>query len=856
MSRGTWQGVLAVAAFVAMCGAAAVTLTSNHAKAPVTQAVLTVAVCAVFVGTGLLALRRDPYERFGLLLVGVGVCSLLGPLHDAYGAFLYAVGVLTANLVFAVLAHALLAFPEGRLQPPFARTLVLAAYVDVLVLQAVAVVVDPLTRYHSAHPRNLLLIASHPDLATVLEELEGAIAIGIAVAVCVLLVRRVRGATPAARRQLAPVLASGSAGLCMLGIGLLLAPESADAAIVGIGLGLLAALALPVSFLVLMAQGRMSRLAVGELLVELGGGSAQPGLQAALRRALGDPSLELARRTASGRYVCGDGFPITLPGQGEGRVATAIDHRDEQIGVLVHDRTLCRRPELLEAVTAAAGFALANERALETIRLVEHRSRAILDAIPDPMIRVARDGTYLDVRAEDTSLLLRPPGELIGRNIRDFLPADVAEPVFDCIESALESGSVSAVEYELDVGGRRHRMESRMMPSGAGEVVTIVRDFTEQRRAQLELHRLADEQAALRRVATLVAGDADADEVFQAVTAEACGLLGLHSALLLRYEGPALGMIVGKYGDPADDFLLGADLPLSDGAALTVQRTGAPTLVDYAELEGDLAARMRDRGYRSSIAVPINVSGETWGALVAAFREDEGPPSETVSRLEAFAELVALAVASAHARERLAASRLRIIEAGDAERRRIERNLHDGAQQRLVALSVGLRLIDAKIRDAPAEAGKLVEDASRELSAAIGELRELAQGIHPAVLTDRGLDEALEVLAARTPLPVDLEVRLAERLPPSVEAAAYYVVSESLANVVKHARATAARVRVVRFDGHAMVEVGDDGAGGADPDRGSGLCGLRDRVETLSGHLEIESARGCGTHVRALVPLP
>jgi len=206
--------------------------------------------------------------------------------------------------------------------------------------------------------------------------------------------------------------------------------------------------------------------------------------------------------------------------------------------------------------------------------------------------------------------------------------------------------------------------------------------------------------------------------------------------------------------------------------------------------------------------------------------------------------------------EEIRASRTRIIEAGDAERRRIERNLHDGAQQHLVALSVGLRLLDARIRDAPGEAAELVQYASQELSAAISELRELAQGIHPAVLTDRGLAEALDVLAARTPLPVDIDVRLAQRLPPSVEAAAYYVVSESLANVVKHASAATASVVVDRRDGEAVVDVTDDGAGGADPDRGSGLCGLRDRVETLSGQLQIESPPGQGTHIRAIVPLP
>jgi len=252
--------------------------------------------------------------------------------------------------------------------------------------------------------------------------------------------------------------------------------------------------------------------------------------------------------------------------------------------------------------------------------------------------------------------------------------------------------------------------------------------------------------------------------------------------------------------------------------------------------------------------VPINVGGVTWGALVAALREDETIPVETERRLEAFAELVALAVASAQARDELAASRLRIIEASDAERRRLERNLHDGAQQRLVALSVGLGLARRRVRECPEEAEQLLSIAADELTAALTELRELAQGIHPAVLTERGLETALEVLAARTPIPVELDVSVPERLPEPVEAAAYYVASEALANVVKHAQAQAAGVRVEHEGGQAVIEVEDDGVGGANPD-GSGLCGLRDRVETLNGRLHIQSLPGVGTVVRAELPV-
>jgi signal transduction histidine kinase len=223
--------------------------------------------------------------------------------------------------------------------------------------------------------------------------------------------------------------------------------------------------------------------------------------------------------------------------------------------------------------------------------------------------------------------------------------------------------------------------------------------------------------------------------------------------------------------------------------------------------------------------------------------------------MQAFAELVALAVASAQAREELEASRLRIVEASDTERRRLERNLHDGAQQRLVAMAVGLRLAQAKLRSSPDDAEKLLRTLSEELGEALTELRELAQGIHPAVLSERGLGPALEVLAARGPLVVDLVADLPERLPEPVETAAYYIVSEALANVVKHAGACSSAVRVEREDGQLLVEIADDGAGGADAERGSGLRGLRDRVEALDGELSVESPSGRGTVVRAALPV-
>jgi len=204
--------------------------------------------------------------------------------------------------------------------------------------------------------------------------------------------------------------------------------------------------------------------------------------------------------------------------------------------------------------------------------------------------------------------------------------------------------------------------------------------------------------------------------------------------------------------------------------------------------------------------------------------------------------------------QELQASRARIVAAGDEERRRLERNLHDGAQQRLVSLSLSLRLAQTQLQKNPEVAEQLLDSAREELSQALEELRELARGIHPAILTDRGLDAALEALASRVPLPVEIE-RSETSLPPPVEAAAYYVVSESLANVAKYAQASFVRVKVAQLNGAAYVEVSDDGVGGADPAQGSGLRGLADRVGALNGTLEVESRPGEGTTIRAEIPL-
>ncbi|MGH2802353.1 MAG: GAF domain-containing sensor histidine kinase, partial [Thermoleophilaceae bacterium] len=368
---------------------------------------------------------------------------------------------------------------------------------------------------------------------------------------------------------------------------------------------------------------------------------------------------------------------------------------------------------------------------------------------------------------------------------------------------------------------------------------------------------LAAEQAALRRVATLVAGNAEPSEVFTRVCAELGAVLGIESTNLTRFEGGTQNVLAGWSVHGAPVFPVGEGVPLDGNAAVAkLSRSGRPERVDdYGGLEGELPERIRRAGIASAVAVPITVAGRLWGAVVASSGRPHGFPADTEERVAGFAELVADAVANADAREQLAASRARIVEVEDAERRRLERNLHDGAQQRLVALALDLRSVEGSIDENPAAAKRLLAYAREELGQALEELRELARGIHPGILNTRGLGCALASLAARAPVPVQVTALPRERLPEPVEAAAYYLVSEALTNVAKHARATEVVVSVTRTADNAQVEIRDDGVGGAALSNGSGLRGLADRVEALGGTLEVSSHPEDGTRLLALIPL-
>ena len=376
--------------------------------------------------------------------------------------------------------------------------------------------------------------------------------------------------------------------------------------------------------------------------------------------------------------------------------------------------------------------------------------------------------------------------------------------------------------------------------------------------AREELRSFADEQAALRRVAVLVAYGASPEEVFAAVAEEAAQVLGAAVTTLARYEQDGTETVVGTWSGTPDAGASPVDTRKALGGrnvSTLVAETGqAARIDDYTDFSGEVGKISNEMGTRAAVGVPVSVEGRLWGVMIVS-SPAEPLPTGTERRLAAFTELVAAAIADAEAQAALAASRARIVAAADAARRRIERDLHDGAQQRLVSLALQLRAAQAA---APREAGELasrLDGAVAEVTGVLDELGEIARGIHPAVLTNGGLRPALKVLARRSAVPVGLDVQVTGRLPESAEIATYYAVAEALTNTAKHANASSIDVRVESGAGVVRVRVRDDGRGGAHFGGGSGLAGLQDRVEALGGRLSLDSPPGVGTTLDIVLPL-
>jgi PAS domain S-box-containing protein len=443
-------------------------------------------------------------------------------------------------------------------------------------------------------------------------------------------------------------------------------------------------------------------------------------------------------------------------------------------------------------------------------------ARALVAAIPDPIFRIGTDGVYRGFKVDSERDLLTSPDDVIGRTVHERLPADIAEAVLAAGRRAVAEGELQHIEYSLAVGEEIRDYEGRLVACGPDEFVFIVRDFTAQRRQARELERERDFSYAVVR----------STPSFLALVDDEGTLLGVNRALE-KAGGFAEATWLGKAF--WELFIAPEDVPRAQEDFARLRVDEPPGVVEYEHVAAD--------GERIVV---------DWTATVVHDAQD---------RLRYL--LCGLDVtARKRVEDEIRRSRARIISASDTERKRLERNLHDGAQQHLVSVShavhLGLRLLD----EDPKRAEEHFQRALVELNAAHEELRELARGLHPQILTVQGLAVAVRSLARRAPIPVTVITRDdTQRWSPLVESAAYYVVAEALTNVLKYSEATSATVRVLTRDDRLTVEISDDGRGGALPANGSGLGGLRDRVEALDGIFEVDSPPGRGTCVRAELPL-
>ena len=374
-----------------------------------------------------------------------------------------------------------------------------------------------------------------------------------------------------------------------------------------------------------------------------------------------------------------------------------------------------------------------------------------------------------------------------------------------------------------------------------------------------EVSRITQEQAALRRVAMLVVHGAPPAEVFKAVAAEMGKVTGAGYTVICRYQADNTIFVVASWArrddaNPAPP--IGSSWPMNpDSVSAVVARTGRPARMRYEHALAGIGLWARSQGWRSGVGCPIRVEGRLWGVLILVTQKPDPHPEGIEERMVDFIELVSAAIANAQSREELEASRARVVAAADATCKRIERALDDGVQQHLIACQLELLAAEADIPPGAKGLRRRLSEAVKSLEGVGEEVREISRGLRPAILAKGGLGSALKMLARRSTVPVDINVRAARRVADAVEIALYYVVSEALTNAAKHARASCVRVELNIDGATADVSVRDDGVGGADYGRGSGLIGLKDRIESLGGRIEVTSPLGSGTALVVQIPV-
>jgi PAS domain S-box-containing protein len=488
----------------------------------------------------------------------------------------------------------------------------------------------------------------------------------------------------------------------------------------------------------------------------------------------------------------------------------------------------------------------------------------------ETLTAVAVSGPECGACTEGGARRLLDDDSVIGRALREVGSSrmtDDSAGAQGTPEHAQEPGIRSVVACPIVVGGRTwgamavvtHDAEPFPPETEAriAQFSDLVATAIANTEARAEVERLAEEQAALRRVATLVAEGGSPAAVFDAVAAEMKGLLVADHVVVCRYELGAELTVLAHRGSNAHRVPPGTRLNHEgDSVEAAVRRVERSVRTEsYEGARGIIAEHARAAGVRVAVGAPIVVDGRLWGVVSAGWNGEQSPPADTEQRMAQFAQLLDTATANADSRAELIASRARLVAASDEARRRFERDLHDGVQQRLVSLALELNVAETIALREDAGLVAPLAHVRQGLTGALDDLRELSRGIHPAILSEGGLVLGLRALARRSALPVKLRVSVDERFADHVEVGAYYVVSEALTNATKHARASNVEVSVDVYDGRLQLTISDDGVGGADPVRGSGLTGLADRVAALGGTIAISSPPGEGTSLHVELPV-